>query len=54
MVCGQKGPQHKNYSIECSGDLETFEEVVQIIIGKQLKPTTGFNSKTLSMRIKKK
>lgn len=53
MVCGQKGPQHKNYGIECSGDLETFEKVSLEIVGKQLKPTTGFNSETFEMGIKK-
>ena len=53
IVCGQKGPQHKNYSFECPGDLDTFEKITQEIVGKQLKPTTGFNSETLSMGIKK-
>lgn len=52
-VCGQKGPQHKNYGLECSGDLETFEKVVQQIIEKQIKPSTGFNSETLTLNVGK-
>ena len=53
MVCGQKGPQHKNYSIECPEDLDSFEKIAQEIVGKQMKPTTGFNSETFTMGIKK-
>ena len=36
VVCGQKGKQHKNYSIECSGNLDIFENVVLKIIGDKL------------------
>ena len=53
MVCGQKGPQHKNYGLECPGDFDTFEKIAQEIVGKQVKPTTGFNSETFTMGIKK-
>ena len=53
VVCGQKGPQHKNYNMECSDDFDSFEKVVQEVVGKQLQPTTGFNSETFTMGIKK-
>ena len=53
IVCGQKGPQHKNYGIECPGDLDTFEKIAQEIVGKQINPKTGFNSETFTMGINK-
>lgn len=52
-VCGQKGPQHKNYGLECSGDLENFEKLVQEIVEKQIKPSMGFNSKTFTLNLEK-
>ena len=40
-VCGQKGTKHKNYSLECAGNLESFEAVVKEIIDKGIKPILG-------------
>ena len=53
LACGQKGPQHKNYGVECPGELETFEKLVQEIVKKKIKPSMGFNSKTFTLNVEK-
>lgn len=53
VVCGQKGPQHKNYGISCPPKLEDFEKVIQLIIEKKASPTTGFNSEKMAININK-
>ena len=40
-ICGQKGTQHKNYSIQCPGNLVDFEETIKEIIDKGVKPILG-------------
>lgn len=54
LICGQKGPQHKNYGIECPADFNTFEKRAHEIIQKEFKPTSGFNYKKMELNIGKK
>ena len=53
VICSQKGAQHKNFSIECPDDFDTFEKLAQEIIEKNYKPTAGYNYQKKEIQLNK-
>ena len=41
LICGQKDEQHKNYRMECPGEMLNFETLVQTIIKRNIAPVDG-------------
>ena len=41
LICGQKDEQHKNYRMECPGEMFNFETLVQTIIKRNIAPVDG-------------